>query len=115
MTDQVLVYIPVDTIRDGDAFTAAVQCKDQASGDGLAPTTLEFRIDCITNDAMVLTWTTVTPGTSAAIALAGAYSAIRTAANHSEVKQITVMADRGLTFQCSDRKRWTVLNADLGA
>jgi hypothetical protein len=113
--DHVNLYIPVAKVLVGDNFTADVQFIDEASFDPSAPSTVEFRIDCLTNGQQVLTWTTVTPGASVAIAVSSAYNTIITAANQSEVKQITVTGDRGLSFQCSAQKRWIVQNLNLGS
>jgi hypothetical protein len=114
MADRASLYIPVDITADGDNFTATIQFFDEASGVLTAPTTVEYRIDCLTNDHKVLDWTSVTTGDTVSIAVAGTYNTIITAANSFERKQITVCADRGLTFQCIDQKQWLCKNLNEG-
>jgi hypothetical protein len=115
VSDLALLYIPVDKTRDGDNFTADVQFRDSESGELSAPGTVDFRIDCITNDQEVLGWTSATADDTVSIAIASIYNAIIMTTNPSEIKQLTVTGDRGQTFQCTAQKRWTVLNLDLGA
>jgi hypothetical protein len=115
MADRAELYIPVNVTDDGESFTATVNFVDQSSESASAPSTVHYRIDCLTNAAKVLDWTSVTAADSVAIQIASAYNAIRTAANQFERKQITVMGDRGLTTQCSDLKQWLVHNRNEGS
>jgi hypothetical protein len=117
MSDLALLYIPVASTVDGDAFTAEVQFKDTASASLSAPGAVEFRIDDVTDPAspvLVLDWTAVTADDAVSIAIASSYNAILTAAHEYERKQLTVTGDRGQTFQCSAQKVWTVRNSRFG-
>jgi hypothetical protein len=114
MSDVAVLYIPFEKTRDGDNFTADAQFRDSASGELSAPGSVDFRIDCITNNQEVLDWTSVTADDTVSIAIASLYNAIITTTNASEIKQLTVTGDRGQTFQCTAQKRWTVVNLDLG-
>jgi hypothetical protein len=111
--DQVAIVIPKTRVNEGDNFTATAHFRDRATSAGDAPTTIEYRIDCLTTGQEIEDWTTLTPGTSVSIALASDYSAIISRCNEYERKQLTVMADRGLPFQRSQQAFWTVKNLNV--
>jgi hypothetical protein len=113
MTDRIRLSMPITTVVDGANFTVDVVCEDRASDAGSTPGALDFRVDDVTDRStpvQVQDWTSVTPGESAAIALSSACSALLTATNQFELKQITVTADRGQTFECSSQATWKVFN-----
>jgi hypothetical protein len=111
--DQVALSIPKTRVSEGDNFTVTAYFRDRASGTADAPTTVEYRIDCLTTGREVQDWATLTAGESVSIALASDYSAIINRCNEYERKQLTVMADRDLPFQRSGQVFWTVKNLGL--
>lgn len=113
MTDRIRLTMPIIRVLDGTTFTIDFACDDRESDAPSAPAGLEFRVDCLTTNAQVQDWTTITAGESGSIALASTCNAILSPDNQIEVKQITVMADRGQTFQCSAQAQWKVYNANL--
>jgi hypothetical protein len=113
MADQAQLYIPVDRVPEGANFTATVNFKDAASATASAPATVHYRIDCLTTNTKVLDWTSVTPGDSVSIVIAGSYSAIVTSTNAEERKQLTVAGDKATASECIDQKIWIVRNDNL--
>lgn len=111
--DQVAIVIPKTRVNEGDNFTATVYFRDRASGEAEAPTTVEYRVDCLTTGRVVQDWATLSAAASVAIALASDFSAIVSRSNEYEKKQLTVMADRDLPFQRSEQVFWTVKNLNV--
>jgi hypothetical protein len=111
MADQIAIRIPRSDWREGSAFTASVNFRTRSSSAASTPTTIKYRVDCLTTGREVLDWTEITPAAaSASIAVTGAYNAILDDANDAEVKQLTVMADDGLATQHRESARWRVEN-----
>lgn len=73
------------------------------------PTNVYYRLDSINGD-QITDWTSVTPGSSATIALSSSQTSIINDCADYEVKQLTVMADRGLSTQYQDTFVFKVRN-----
>ena len=108
--DQIAITVPRTTWQEGSAFTATAYCRTRASAAAATPTTLKYRIDCLTTGNEIADWTSVTAASSASISVTGTHNAIQSDANDREVKQMTVMADDGLSTQHRGTVRWTVEN-----
>jgi hypothetical protein len=108
--DQIAISIPRTTWQEGSAFTATAYCRTRASAAAATPTTLKYRIDCLTTGREIADWTTLSAASSASISVTGAHNAIQDDSNDSEVRQLTVMADDGLSTQHRGSVRWRVEN-----
>lgn len=108
--DQIAISIPRTTWQEGSAFTATAYCRTRASAAAETPTSLKYRIDCLTTGKQIADWTTLTAASSASISVTGTHNAIQDDANDSEVRQLTVMADDGLSTQHRGSVRWRVEN-----
>lgn len=89
------------TLIEGDAGdTLAVSFwTEDADGNRVAavPTTVEYRVDCLTTGGEVRDWTAVTPAAQAVtIILTADDTAILNDDNLSEHRRVTVTANRGL-------------------
>lgn len=109
-TDQIEIQIPKTRVKEGSAFTATAYFRDRASAAADAPTTIKYRVDCLTTGTELTDWTTVTTGETASIAITATHNAIQDSAREYEVKQLTVASDFELATQCRQTKTWRVEN-----
>lgn len=77
-----------------------------------APTTVHYRIDCLTTGTKVLDWTSVSPAVSVTISVTSSQNAIISDNNARERKQITVSADKGTTTETRDTAFWICENIE---
>lgn len=110
MADQIAILIPKTAWQEGSAFTASVNLRTRSSGAASTPTSLKYRIDCLTTGREVADWTSAAASSSASISITGTHNAILSDANDYEIKQLTVMADDGLSTQHRESRRWRVEN-----
>jgi len=110
MTDQVQIQIPRPKVKEGSAFTATAYFRDRATSAASVPTSIKYRVDCLTTGVTLTDWTTVTAAASASIAVTATNNAIRSAANVTERKQLTVAANYGLETQSTESVAWEVEN-----
>jgi hypothetical protein len=110
MADQIALRIPRDEWKEGSAFTATANFRTRSTAAASTPTSVKWRIDCLTTGRQVLDWTTVAAASSASLSVQGSYNAIIDDANDVEVKQLTVMVDDGLSTQHRESVRWRVEN-----
>lgn len=99
MADQISIQLPKTTWQEGSAFTATAYFRTRSSSAASTPTTVKWRLDCLTTKTEIVDWTTVSAASNVSISISGANNAIQSDANDYEVKQLTVMADDGLSTQ----------------
>ena len=75
-----------------------------------APTTVHYRIDDITTNTEILTWTAVSAAASVSITVKSAENKIVQQSNKRERRQITVSADKGTTTETRDTAEWYIEN-----
>jgi len=110
VADQIEVIIPRPLISEGSGFTATASFRTRATKAASTPTTVKYRLDCLSTGRTLADWTTATPASSVSIPITGTHNAIQSDANDQEVKQLTVMADESLSTQVRQSVRWTVDN-----
>lgn len=110
MADQISIRIAKTQWKEGSGLTAAVSLRTRSTGAASTPTSLKYRLDCLTTKREVLDWTTLSAASTATITITGAQNAIQSDCNDYETKQITVMADDGLSTQMRETKRYVVEN-----
>lgn len=74
----------------------------------MTPTTVEYRVDCLTNAAGIKDLAVVSAAAVVTITLDGDDTAILNADNEDELRQVTVVADRGLATQKTEQFRFYV-------
>jgi hypothetical protein len=74
------------------------------------PTTVRYRIHCLTENRTVREWTSLTPSQSVEIAIASSDNAIINAGNVRERKQVQVQVYTGLSTQKTHTREWFVKN-----
>lgn len=99
----------LDTLNEGSTgyLTVAFTDKDGAAA---TPSTVSYRIDCMTNGQEVKDDTAVTPASSVKIELGAADNAIIDQANPFEKRIVTVTADYGVDDACVDEFIYAVKN-----
>jgi len=110
MSSQIEIQIPRTLVSEGSALTATAYFRDRATKAASAPTTVKYRLDCLSTCTTIADWTTATPGTSVTIPVTGTQNEIQADSNATEVKQLTVMADEGLVTQYRQSIRWKISN-----
>jgi hypothetical protein len=108
--DQIAIGFPKTIVREGSAFTATASFRNRATAAAATPSTVHTRLDCLTTGIELEGFTSVSPASSVSIAVTGTHNAIQNAGNRTEVKQLTVVTNRGLSTQCVEAKTWTVEN-----
>lgn len=110
MADQIALRVPRDTWKEGSAFTATANFRTRSTAAASTPTTIHYRVDCLTTGQQIADDTSVSAASSASIAITGTHNAILDDANEAEVKQLTVTADQGLSTQHRESITWRVEN-----
>lgn len=99
------------TTNEGSSLSVVVKFWDDGTETWTAniPTNVYYRLDDI-NGNQITGWTNVTTGSSVTIALTGTQNAIVDDCKDYESKQLTVMANRGVTGQYQDAFVFKVRN-----
>lgn len=99
------------TVNEGSFLTAIAKFWDDSTETWTAqiPTTIHYRLDNI-NGSQITDWTSVSAAGSATITLTGTQNAIVDDCLEYETKQLTVMANRGLSTQYQDTFTYKVRN-----
>jgi hypothetical protein len=89
------------TAPEDSSFTIAVKFWDDSAEPwtASAPTTVHYRIDCLTTGTVLVDWTSVSPSASVSLTVSVAANAINQEANWREKRQVTVKADDALSTQ----------------
>jgi hypothetical protein len=92
-------------VNESSALTITAKVWDDSTEVWTAqvPTTLKYRIDCLDSGCQVLDWTSM-------LSVTGAQNAIQNDCNEFERKQLTLMANSGLSTQYQDSFTWSVRN-----
>lgn len=107
MTD-VYISIPKPRTHEGSSFTATAKFRNGTASE--APTTAQYRIDCLTTKREIKAWTDLTPAESISITTTGTDNAIIDGNNRTELKQITVQANQSTDGQTRDNVIYRVEN-----
>ena len=86
------------TVKEGDGLTVQVAWKD-GLGAAVTPTNSRYRVDCLTTGQTAKDWATIGAASTVTIDIPGTANVIINPANASEVKQITVQANYGMSNQ----------------
>lgn len=99
-------------VQEGSALTITAKFWTDTSETWTAqtPTTVHYRIDCLTTGTAILDWTSVAAATSATLSITGTQNAIQSDCNEWETKQVTVKIDSGLSTQYQEAMTYDVRN-----
>jgi len=107
--DQVEIGIPQTIVPERTTFTATVYTR--GAGEGVTPTTMHYRVDCLSNKRVLREWTAVsTPAESNEIVISSSDNQILYNRFLYETKQLTVKVDTDLPSQVIKRIEYRVTN-----
>jgi hypothetical protein len=108
--DQIAFQLPETNFKEGSAFSLPVYLRNRAAAAAATPTTIHWRLDCVSTQTTVVDWTSVAAASSFTLSITGAHNAIQGEGNAIEVKQVTVKTDDGLSTQYVETVRYRVEN-----
>ena len=108
---QIEIQIPITVVAEETTFTATGYFRTRSTKAEAIPTTIHYRVDCLTTGRQITAWTSVTPlAQTANIVITAAQNQILSDGNKRETKQITIKLDSGLATQIIKSKQWIVSN-----
>jgi len=111
VTDQIEIQIPHTIIYEETSFTLTAYFRNRATQEASIPTTIHYRVDCLSTKRQVTDWTLVsTPAANNTITITSSENQILDDSNSLEVKQITIKVDSGLSTQAIKPAMWKVRN-----
>ena len=110
MSDQVEIQLPKTIWPEETVFVATAYFRTRATKVALAPSTVHYRIDCLTTRTQIVDWTSGSAGASLAITITATHNQILSEPSRLETKQLTVQADQGLSTQVNGVVTWKVRN-----
>lgn len=108
--DQIAIQLPKPRWNESSAFNCVAYFRDRTTSAAVTPTTVQYRLDCLTTGKALAGWTTLSAASSVTVPVIASYNAIQSDANKSERKQLTVKVDDGLDTQHEERVVYTVDN-----
>ena len=109
MPNTFIKYADYPDVKERQSFTATAYFRNNSDA-AEAPTTVEYRIDDLTSNSEILTWTTVTAASEVSITIKANENRILGDSNQYEVRQLTVAADRDTDNETRDTYQWRVEN-----
>ena len=112
MSDQIEIQLPKTRVNESESFIATAYFRTRATKVALAPTTIRYRIDCITTKTAVLGWTSVSAAANVDITITSSDNSMQDDSNLWERKQLIVQADQGLSTQTVGKVVWLLDNLE---
>ena len=81
-----------------------------ADGDPVTPSTIRYRVDCLTTGTQVIGWTSVSPAYTVNITIPATSNTILNPANVVETKRVTFQADAGTATALHDWEDYEIVN-----
>jgi len=111
LADQVEIQIPETIVPEETTFTLTAYFRTRATQAASTPTTIHYRLDCLSTRREILDWTSVaTPAASNTITITSAQNQILDDSFPIETKQVTIKLDDGLSTQVIKAAQWKVRN-----
>lgn len=111
MTDQVEIVVPLSIVHEETTFVATIYNRTRETKVASIPTTMQYRVDCLSTGREVTDWTTVaSPAAEKEILITAVENQILDNSFNIETKQITIRLDNGLTTQQVKPAQWKVRN-----
>jgi hypothetical protein len=108
---QIEIQIPITIVQEETTFPCKAYFRTRESKQAATPTTVHYRIDCLTTGKQVRDWTSVSSfDKTANLVITSSDNQILGDGNRLERKQITVKVDTGLVTQLIKSKHWQVQN-----
>lgn len=97
------------TVNEKSTSYVTATFKDKA-GAAQTPSTVTYRIDCLTTGAVILSDTSLTPASSIEITITATQNAMQLAGNLRETRRVTVRATYGVGDSINDQYDYDILN-----
>ena len=110
MSDQIEIQLPKTRVEEETAFSAVAYFRTRATKAALAPTTVHYRVDCLSTRQEIQDWTSVSAAANVTITITSAFNQILNGDKAWERKQLIVKADAGLSTQVIKSATWIVDN-----
>jgi hypothetical protein len=110
MADQISIQLAETMVAAGSAVSATVNFRTRSTAAASTPSSIRYRVDCLTNRREVIADTSVSAASSVTITVPGPNNGTIDPAQEFEVRQLTVTADYGLSTQCKAAVTWRVRN-----
>ena len=111
VADQIEIQVPQTIVPEETTFDATVYFRTRSTKAASTPTTIHYRVDCLTTGRQITDWTSVSsPDTSNTITITATENQILSDASLAETKQLTIKTDSGLSTQAIKPFRWKVQN-----
>lgn len=98
-----------DQINELDHYPFRTQIRD-ADGAAVEPTSLRWKLDCVTTQTSLLDWTDLNPGSDVDAIVPANVNGIVNSVNETETKRITVQANYDTTLQLNQVLDYDVVN-----
>lgn len=110
MADQIALRTSETLVPAGSAVSVYAAFRDRATAAASAPTSIRYRVDCLTNGRNIIHWTNATAAATATVVVPGPLNATIDRESELEQRQLTVEIDTGLDTQARQAITWRVRN-----
>ena len=111
VTDKIEIHFPDTVVPEETTFTARVYFRAASVPAASIPTTIHYRIDCLTTKREIVDWTLVAvPAAWNDITITDSHNQILGNRNRRERKQLLIKVDNGLSTQLISSRSWMVDN-----
>lgn len=100
-------------VNEKSSFSVLVNVLDDSDREGWVlqvPTSLKYRLDCLSTNAVILDWTSLAADDETTLAITADQNRIQSDCNEYERKQLTVKCNDGLSTQYQETWTWQVKN-----
>jgi hypothetical protein len=108
VADVISILIGEPQVAAGSAVAATVNFRTRSTASASTPSSIRYRVDCLTSKRQVINWTSVSAASSVSITIPGTSNGTIDSSNDLEQRQITVEADTGLSTQVKAAATWKV-------
>lgn len=110
MADQIAIQLAKTRWKEGSAFMATAYFRTRSTAAADTPSSVKYRIDCLTTGKVLADWTTVSAASNVSISITATHNAIQDQSNRYERKQLTVASDVDAADQHRETAEWRVEN-----
>lgn len=99
-------------VEEDSAFNVTAKFYDDSTDPWTlsAPTTVRYKVVCLSTGNTMVDWTSSTPATSVTLPMTSAANAVNANWRPYERRELTVQANAGLSTQYAATYRWLVTN-----
>ena len=109
MSSNTFIKLPQPRYKERSGFSTTAYFRDN-SGAASAPTTVHYRIDDPLTDTNITGWTSISAAASVTVTVLPSENRIVNNSKNTELRQLTVAADKGLSTETRDTLEWRVVN-----